>query len=245
MKLLAHYSDQEYVWGILDGNNDISTHFYKKHRKSLVKYIKDRFEYMRDDDIYVIYGTSCSALYDQIYKENLRVEEQHLVMNNKGDWKKVTLYGYLVGIAYRQAINFCRKNSIPVKKKKSIDDSSEVEEKERKFVSTSYNDGFKDHSRVNSFDDDIDDYEQREEWDIPDEPGYDPEKERRWSCIHQAMSAITKQCNDILTLFYWDKLSMDAIANELGYSNAASAKVQKNKCMMKLKSYITTLLADN
>lgn len=242
MKVLIQYSDQEYVWGILDGNNDISTHFYKKYRKSLVKYIKDRFEYMRDDDIYVIYGTSCSALYDQIYKENLRVEEQHLVMNNKGYWKRVTLYGYLVGIAYRQAINFCRKNSIPVKKKKSIDDSSDEEKRERIFIPTSYNDGYKDHSYANDFDNQ-DDCEQGPEWDVPDESEYNPKEERRRSAINQAMNAITKQCNEILTLFYWNQLSMNSIADELGYANADSAKAQKNKCMKKIKAYVTTLLA--
>ena len=36
---------------------------------------------------------------------------------------------------------------------------------------------------------------------------------------------------------------MDEIAEQLDYSNAASAKTQKNKCMNKLTSYIKTLLS--
>ena len=38
-------------------------------------------------------------------------------------------------------------------------------------------------------------------------------------------------CNQILQLFYWEKLSMSDIAERLGYQSAEVAKSKKNSCM--------------
>lgn len=38
-------------------------------------------------------------------------------------------------------------------------------------------------------------------------------------------------CNQILQLFYWEKLSMSDIAERLGYQSAKVAKSKKNSCM--------------
>lgn len=61
--------------------------------------------------------------------------------------------------------------------------------------------------------------------------------------VRKAVDAMTEPCHSILILFYWEKKKMDEIAEQLDYSNAASAKTQKNKCMNKLTSYIKTLLS--
>lgn len=64
----------------------------------------------------------------------------------------------------------------------------------------------------------------------------------RESIIRQAVNAMTEPCNSILTLYYWDDKSMREIAELKDYSNADSAKSQKNKCMSKLKAYVKTLI---
>lgn len=38
-------------------------------------------------------------------------------------------------------------------------------------------------------------------------------------------------CNQILQLFYWERLSMSAIAERIGYQSASVAKSKKNSCM--------------
>jgi len=45
-------------------------------------------------------------------------------------------------------------------------------------------------------------------------------------------------CRNILTMYYYKKLSMKEIALQLNFGSPESAKVQKNKCMNKLKNMI-------
>lgn len=45
-------------------------------------------------------------------------------------------------------------------------------------------------------------------------------------------------CKKILVFYYFHKKSMEEISNELGYSNANSAKNQKYKCLQRLKKAV-------
>jgi hypothetical protein len=54
--------------------------------------------------------------------------------------------------------------------------------------------------------------------------------------IQDTVNNMGKPCAPLLLKFYWDQLSWDIIAQQLGYANANSAKTQKNKCMNKLKN---------
>ena len=44
----------------------------------------------------------------------------------------------------------------------------------------------------------------------------------------------SKKCFELLEVFWFEKMSMNHIADKLGYSNAASAKNQKAKCQKRL-----------
>lgn len=58
--------------------------------------------------------------------------------------------------------------------------------------------------------------------------------------VRKAVYAMGEPCAPLLLLFYWDKLSWEAIAAQLNYKDADSAKSQKYKCMQKLKATLKT-----
>jgi predicted DNA-binding protein YlxM (UPF0122 family) len=47
-----------------------------------------------------------------------------------------------------------------------------------------------------------------------------------------------KQCMELLTAFYYDKLSMQRIAARFGFSGERSATVQKYKCLEKVRTAV-------
>lgn len=49
-------------------------------------------------------------------------------------------------------------------------------------------------------------------------------------------------CDQLLKLFYYQRFSMEAIAENLGYSGPDVAKAQKNRCMKKLKEMAAPIL---
>lgn len=56
--------------------------------------------------------------------------------------------------------------------------------------------------------------------------------------LNLQLSEIGKKCQDLLKLFYFDKLSMVQIAKKLNFRNAKVAKAMKYKCLQKAKSVI-------
>lgn len=62
------------------------------------------------------------------------------------------------------------------------------------------------------------------------------ERTEQQQMIQETVNNMGKPCAPLLLKFYWESLSMDDIAIELGYKNADSAKTQKNRCMKKLKT---------
>ena len=69
--------------------------------------------------------------------------------------------------------------------------------------------------------------------EIPeDEPGLGIENEK---IVQIAVNQIGEPCHTILTKQYWEDKSGEDIAAELNYKNADTVKVQKYKCIQKLK----------
>ena len=66
----------------------------------------------------------------------------------------------------------------------------------------------------------------------------------RMDALLKAMEQLNEQCSKILSSFYYNRMSFKTIAEALNYKNADTAKVQKNKCMGKLKSFATKLLKE-
>jgi RNA polymerase sigma factor (sigma-70 family) len=61
------------------------------------------------------------------------------------------------------------------------------------------------------------------------------EKEQQFSVMQNAMKKLGEPCKTILEDFFVNELSMQQIAEKMGYTNADNAKNQKYKCLMRLK----------
>jgi len=57
--------------------------------------------------------------------------------------------------------------------------------------------------------------------------------------VRAAIETLGENCRKILVLFYYQKVSMQQIAEQLGYTNPDNAKNQKYKCLQQLKTKIT------
>jgi len=64
------------------------------------------------------------------------------------------------------------------------------------------------------------------------------EKENRLNAIEKALEELKEtgeKCYEIIKRFFYEKKSMDEIAQELGYTNGDNVKNQKSRCQKKLK----------
>jgi hypothetical protein len=53
--------------------------------------------------------------------------------------------------------------------------------------------------------------------------------------MDRALKSLGEPCKSLLEGFYLQKMDMQALASEFGYTNADNAKNQKYKCLMRLK----------
>lgn len=74
----------------------------------------------------------------------------------------------------------------------------------------------------------------------------EPESTISLEFLHQAkeaaMSELREECQKILKAFYGDSFSMENIARLLGFTNANSAKSQKEKCMKSVRKRAEIIL---
>ncbi|OGU32809.1 MAG: hypothetical protein A2X67_11770 [Ignavibacteria bacterium GWA2_55_11] len=65
----------------------------------------------------------------------------------------------------------------------------------------------------------------------------DPEEEvdGRTSAIRAALNKLGEPCRTLLMLFYWERLSMEEIAANMGFANADTAKAKKYQCKEQLR----------
>lgn len=68
--------------------------------------------------------------------------------------------------------------------------------------------------------------------------GEEDTSERQYSLLRKYLRTAGDTCLRILQAFYYDKLSMPAIAEKFHYRSAHSATVQKYKCLEKLREKI-------
>lgn len=69
----------------------------------------------------------------------------------------------------------------------------------------------------------------------------DIDQAERVKIINQCINDLGDTCRKILTYYYFDNLSMNDIAEKMGFANADTAKTKKYKCKMELDKKIKTL----
>ena len=89
--------------------------------------------------------------------------------------------------------------------------------------------------------------------DMDDEPQYsdqsfdpndDMDTQERERIIRSLIEQLGKPCAPLLLGYLWENKSMEMLAQELGYSNADSAKSQKAKCIKKVKTFVKQRLIE-
>ena len=70
--------------------------------------------------------------------------------------------------------------------------------------------------------------------DVEQQPD-EAELSKQQRIISELIHKIGEVCKNILTYFYYEKLSMNEIAERMGYTNADNAKNQKYKCLKRLQ----------
>jgi RNA polymerase sigma factor (sigma-70 family) len=66
----------------------------------------------------------------------------------------------------------------------------------------------------------------------------DVDRRERIEIINTSISNLGETCRKILTYYYFDNLSMNDIAEKLGFANADTAKTKKYKCKKELDELI-------
>ena len=59
-----------------------------------------------------------------------------------------------------------------------------------------------------------------------------------WDLVKKGIASLGSKCQDILQMFYFEKLSMKTIASRLNYTDAKVAKSSKARCLAQLKKLI-------
>jgi DNA-directed RNA polymerase specialized sigma24 family protein len=61
-----------------------------------------------------------------------------------------------------------------------------------------------------------------------------------YELMNKAIGNLGEPCKSLLEAYYINKMNMQDIASQFGYTNADNAKNQKYKCLMRLKKIFFT-----
>lgn len=232
-------TDHDYISAFRNDNQKAISLFYTKHRNEFCKNIRRKYGIRDEDLLSDIFQDSVIRLWRNI--QDGKLTESTLT---------TALTGYLYGIGEKVALENLRKRKeiyrnaedAPIAKQQILEDPyiawlEEVEEPMRLFTSAhSHDECIAELERL------TDAYRQKQHSKSTDtdymlQNDFSAfELEERARKVRETVSRMGLPCAPLLLKFYWDQLSWEEIAQELNYSNANSAKTQKNKCMNKLKA---------
>jgi RNA polymerase sigma factor (sigma-70 family) len=72
----------------------------------------------------------------------------------------------------------------------------------------------------------------------------DNESEERNRIINQCLERLDEQCKQVLMYFYFEEMSMQDIADKLGFANTDTTKTKKYKCKKKLDELVKSLYSE-
>jgi RNA polymerase sigma-70 factor (ECF subfamily) len=59
--------------------------------------------------------------------------------------------------------------------------------------------------------------------------------------LAEAFAGLSESCREVLTLFYYNHFSIDAIMPQMGYANENVTKSHKSRCLRKLKEIFKSI----
>ena len=75
---------------------------------------------------------------------------------------------------------------------------------------------------------------------VDDEIDEHEKRNNEFEMMDKAIGSLGEPCKSLLEAYYLQKQNMQVIAANFGYTNAANAKTQKYKCLMRLKKIFFT-----
>lgn len=69
----------------------------------------------------------------------------------------------------------------------------------------------------------------------------DIDQKERVEIVNRCIGQLGETCRQILTYYYFDKLSMNDIAEKMGFANSDTAKTKKYKCKKELDNMIKSM----
>lgn len=73
----------------------------------------------------------------------------------------------------------------------------------------------------------------------------DTDSKERAKIIHQCIDELGETCKKVLMYYYFDGLSMQEIADKLGFANTNTAKTKKYKCKKKLDDLVKSQYSES
>lgn len=70
---------------------------------------------------------------------------------------------------------------------------------------------------------------------VEDDLEFHEKRDAEFAIMDRALNSLGEPCKSLLEGYYVQKLDMQALAKDFGYTNADNAKNQKYKCLMRLK----------
>lgn len=83
-------------------------------------------------------------------------------------------------------------------------------------------------------------YEVKEGSDI-----MDMDRDERIKIINMCIQKLGETCRDVLTYYYFDRLSMVEIAEKMGFANADTSKTKKYRCKKELDQLVKSLYKES
>jgi RNA polymerase sigma factor (sigma-70 family) len=73
----------------------------------------------------------------------------------------------------------------------------------------------------------------------------DLDKDERIKIINKCIQKLGDTCRDVLTYYYFDRLSMVEIAEKMGFANSDTSKTKKYKCKKELDQLVKSLYKES
>ncbi len=170
---------------------------------------------MKDSEILAKISKGDEATLDYLYKKHYRMMTRMVISNNGTEDEAKDIYQEALLVFWQKAIS---GNLVLTSKISTF------------LYSICLNLWRKELERKSKYGDEVRDSEEYQQH----------EKNERIRIIHECIDALGDSCRKILTYYYFDGMSMNDIAQKLGFANTDTAKTKKYKCKKRLDSLIKT-----